>query len=300
MQKISPYLWFTDKAEEAMNFYVSLYDNSRLVEIFYYPEGVEDEHMQGMQGKVLNGIFELAGQRFMALDGGPYFQLNPSISFFVHCQDEEEIDRLYARLSPGGADLMPLQQYPFAEKYVWLQDRYGLTWQLMLDRGEVTQKIRPAMMFVGEQAGKAEEAMSFYSSLFVDSGIEMVSRYASGGVDQEGTVNHARFNLHGQGFIAMDSAFEHEFTFNEAISFYVDCASQSEVDSLWQQLSAVPEAEQCGWVKDRFGVSWQIVPSRLGELIKDPDPLKSRRVMEAMLKMKKIEVDALERAYQGG
>jgi predicted 3-demethylubiquinone-9 3-methyltransferase (glyoxalase superfamily) len=299
MQKITPHLWFTNNAEEAMKYYVSLFDHSRLVEIFYYPEGVDDEHMKGMQGKVLNGIFELAGLRFMALDGGPYFQFNPSISFFVHCQTEEEIDRLYAQLSQGGMDLMPLQKYDFAEKYAWLQDRYGVNWQLMLDRGDVTHKIRPALLFVGDQAGNAEQAMQFYTSLFENSGVEMISRYGPDGPDREGTVNHGRFTLHGHGFIALDSAYEHKFSFNEAISFYVDCATQAEVNRLWQQLSAVPEAEQCGWLKDRFGVSWQIVPSRLSELIRDPDAEKSQRVITAMLKMKKIEVAALEQAALG-
>jgi predicted 3-demethylubiquinone-9 3-methyltransferase (glyoxalase superfamily) len=303
MQKISPYLWFTDgKTEEAMNFYVSLFDNSRIVSIERYPEGRQEEYMQGMEGKVLTAVFELAGFRFMALDGSSDFQFNPSISFYVNCTSEDEIDRLYAHLSQDGFTMMPLQKYPFAEKYAWVQDRFGLTWQLSWQltlAEEAPQKIIPALMFVGEQAGNAEEAMRFYTSLFPNSGIDLISRYGPQGPDREDYINHARFRLHGQHFIAMDSGFEHQFGFNEAISLYVDCDDQQEVNRLWDRLSDDPANEQCGWLKDRFGVSWQIIPQALGRLMSDPDPEKSRRVMDAMLEMKKIEVDELERAYEG-
>jgi predicted 3-demethylubiquinone-9 3-methyltransferase (glyoxalase superfamily) len=299
MQKITPFLWFDSNAEEAMNFYVSVFDNSRVVSIFRYPDEPLDIPIQDMEGKVLTGVFELGGYQFMALDGGPQFQFNPSISFFVQCDSEAEIDRLYEHLSAGGAVLMPFQQYPFAEKYSWLQDRYGLSWQLFLGSPNAGQKITPALMFVGEQQGKAEAAMRLYTSLFADSGVEMIDRYGPGGPDAEGTVQHGRFTLNGQGFIAMDSALEHQFAFNEAISLYVDCETQDEVDRLWDKLSAYPEAEQCGWLKDRFGVSWQIVPSDYIEMMNDPDQDKVKRVMDAMLQMKKFEIEILRRVYEG-
>jgi predicted 3-demethylubiquinone-9 3-methyltransferase (glyoxalase superfamily) len=299
MQKITPFLWFDNQAEEAMNFYVSLFDHSKIVSIFRYPEGVEDEHMQGMEGKVLTGVFELDGYQFMALDGGPQFQFNPSISFFVQCDSEAEIDRLHKELSQGGAELMPLQEYDFAKKYAWVQDRYGVSWQLFMGSPHVPQKITPELMFVGEQQGKAEEAMNFYTSLFENSEIKMIDRYPAGGQEPEGTVQHGRFTLNGQLFMAMDSALEHQFTFNEAISLYVDCETQQEVDRMWTALSAYPEAEQCGWLKDRFGVSWQIVPSDFIEMMKDPDPVKSKRVMDAMLQMKKFEIEILRQVYEG-
>jgi len=161
MQKITPSLWFDNNAEEAMNYYVSVFKNSRIVQIERYPEGYTEGPMAGMGGKVLNGEFELNGQRFICLDGGPIFK------------------------------------------------------------------------------------------------------------------------------------------FNEAVSFIVDCEDQAEVDYFWEKLSAVPESEQCGWCKDKFGLSWQIIPRRLGELLSDPDKEKSRRAMEAMLKMHKIDVAELERAFNG-
>jgi predicted 3-demethylubiquinone-9 3-methyltransferase (glyoxalase superfamily) len=296
MQKITPFLWFDRQAEEAANFYTSLFDNSKIVSIDRYPDEAPAEVMKGMEGKVLTEIFELAGFRFMALDGGPAFKFTPAVSFFVNGDSAEEIDRLWARLSEGGSALMPLQQYPFSEKFGWIQDKYGLSWQLNV--GARPQKITPFLMFVGEQHGKAEEAMNFYTSLFRNSGIESIARYGEGEDGQPGAVKHAVFRLNGQEFMAMESNLEHAFTFTEAISFYVDCESQDEVDYFWNRLSAVPEAEQCGWLKDKYGVSWQIVPTVLGQLMNDPDPEKSQRVMQAMLQMKKIDIAGLQEAYE--
>jgi predicted 3-demethylubiquinone-9 3-methyltransferase (glyoxalase superfamily) len=161
MQKIVPSLWFDMNAEEAMNYYVSVFKNSRIVSIDYYPDESLDEHFVGMAGKVVNGEFELDGQRFVCLDGGPVFE------------------------------------------------------------------------------------------------------------------------------------------FNEAVSFTVDCEDQAEVDYYWEKLSAVPEAEQCGWCKDKFGVSWQIVPKRLGELLRDPNKEKADRAMQAMMAMHKFDIAELEKTFEG-
>ncbi len=161
VQKITPSLWFDNNCEEAMNYYVSIFPDARITRIQRYPEGVTEGPMKGMGGKVLTGIFELAGQRFMALDGGPLFK------------------------------------------------------------------------------------------------------------------------------------------FTEAVSFQVECDTQDEIDRYWEKLSAVPEAEQCGWCKDKFGLSWQIVPKALGDMMADPDPAKVARVTDAFMKMKKFDIAALEAAYQG-
>lgn len=161
MQKIIPSLWFNKNAEEAMNYYVSVFENSKIINIEYYPDESLSEHFKGMSGKVINGEFELNNQRFICLDGGP------------------------------------------------------------------------------------------------------------------------------------------SFTFNEAISFTVPCKDQQEVDYYWEKLSAVPEAEQCGWCKDQFGVSWQIVPNRLGELLSDSDKEKAGRATQAMMQMKKLDIAELEAAFEG-
>ena len=165
MQKITPSLWFDKSTEEAMNFYASIFSDAKIISIERYPEKAPAEFMEGMEGRVLTGIFELEGYRFMALDGGPHFAFNPSVSFIVNCKTKEKIDRFWAALSEGGETLMPLDQYPFSERYGWIQDKYGLSWQLMLAGEDVEHQIIPSMMFVGDQCGRAEEAINFYASI---------------------------------------------------------------------------------------------------------------------------------------
>jgi len=295
MQKISPYLWFDDKAEEAVNFYTSLFKNSKIGNLSRY--GAEAAEVSGRpEGTVMTVAFELEGQEFIALNGGPQFNFTPAVSFFVGCEKEEEIDELWGKLSDGGEILMPIQEYPFSDKFGWINDKFGVSWQLNL--ASDTQKITPFLMFVGDQHGKAEAAMNFYVSLFKNSGINNVMRYGSGEEEPEGTVMHAKFSLGGQIFMAMDSSREHHFTFTEAISFQVNCKTQEEVDHFWERFTAAGEEGPCGWLKDQFGVSWQIVPTALLETLNDPDPEKSQRVMQAMLQMKKLDIRTLEEAYE--
>lgn len=295
--KIAPFLWFDKQAGEAIDFYTAVFPNSRIVHIQRYPDDYQVGPVPDMAGRILTAEFELAGARFFALDGGPHFQINPSVSFYVQCASAEEIDALWEQLAAGGSVLMPLQEYPFSPRFGWVKDRFGVTWQLSLDG--IPLQIVPFLTFTGPQHGKAEEAIRFYTALFADSGVDALLRYDAGEEGDEGTLRFARFHLGGQPFMAIDGGTSHDFTFNEAISLYVDCMDQAEQDALWQGLSAVPEAEQCGWLKDRYGISWQIVPSALGPLMSDPDPERSRRVTEALMQMKKIDIPALERARAG-
>ena len=156
-----------------------------------------------------------------------------------------------------------------------------------------TQKIIPFLWF----DANAEEAMNFYTSIFKNSEIVSVSRYGEGSPGQAGTVMTATFTLNGQTFIALNGG--PQFKFTEAISFFVNCETQEEVYELWEKLSEGGEQGQCGWLKDKFGVSWQIVPTALGELLGDKDPEKSKRVMEAMLQMHKIDIEKLMQAHEG-
>ena len=155
------------------------------------------------------------------------------------------------------------------------------------------QKITPFLWF----DANAEEATNFYTSIFKNSEIVSVSRYGEGSPGQPGKVMTTTFILDGQPFMALNGG--PHFKFNEAISFFVNCETQAEVDELWEKLTDGGEESQCGWLKDKFGVSWQIVPTALGELMGDPDPEKSRRVMEAMLQMHKIDVEKLKQAHEG-
>lgn len=301
---ITPNLWFDDQAEEAAQFYTSLFRDSNVGQVVRYDKAAA-EAAGRPEGSAMTVPFRLAGQDFVALNGGPHFKFTPAISFFVTLETEADVDALWAELAAGGGVLMPLQRYDWSEKYGWLMDRYGLSWQVALGtREEVGQAkvpgvagIVPSLLFVGEQHGRAEEALRFYTSVF-DSSVTGILHYGPGESEPEGTVKHAQFTLDGQTFTVMDSSLDHGFTFNEAVSFIVNCETQAEVDTLWAKLSVVPEAEQCGWLKDKFGVSWQIVPTALPKLLGDPE--RSQRVMQAMLEMKKIDIDALERAYGQG
>jgi predicted 3-demethylubiquinone-9 3-methyltransferase (glyoxalase superfamily) len=306
MQKITPALWFDKNCEEAVNFYTSAFPNSSIKTIKRYPDGMNEGPMQGMGGKVLTAVFELDGLTFQALDGGPYFKLNPAISFMVNFDPSRnpdaaaDLDVLWSKLSEGATVRMPKQEYPFSKMYGWVEDRFGVNWQLILTNpdGEPRPNIIPSLMYTKDASGKAEEAANFYVSLFTNSRMGTVAKYPDGmpaGVP--GGVMFEDFMLDGQWFAAMDAGQEHDFRFNEAVSFSVETADQEETDFFFKSLSAVPESEQCGWLKDKYGVSWQIVPKRMAELLSSSDQEKSTKALSAMLKMKKIDIAGLEAAY---
>jgi predicted 3-demethylubiquinone-9 3-methyltransferase (glyoxalase superfamily) len=292
-QKIATHLWFDKEAKEAAKFYTSIFRDSRIGEIITIrntPSGDTD---------IVN--IELYGQEFTLISAGPLFKFNPSVSFLVSCKTKEEVSALWKQLSKGGTALMELGSYPFSERYSWIQDKYGLSWQLMfLGDREFRQKIIPTLMFVGRVVGKAEEAINFYVSVFHNSKVGDIDRYGKGEEpDVEGTVRHASFALEGEEFAAMDSALEHKFAFNEAISLIVHCETQEEIDYYWEKLSADPKAEQCVWLKDKYGLSWQVTPNVLQTMLMDKDEKKRMRVTEAFLKMKKFDIAGLRNAYEG-
>jgi len=245
--------------------------------------------------------FELAGQPFAAISAGPYFKFNPSISLMVACTSLEEVNAKWTALSEGGTELMPLGEYPFNKWYGWIIDCYGLSWQLMLvDNGETVQKITPNLLFSNNACGKAEEAVKYYTEVFENSEIGIISKYGTGEAkSSKAKINYAAFKLCGIDFSAMDNSFDVDFNFNEAFSLIVNCNGQKEIDYYWDKLSAVPEAEQCGWVKDKFGVSWQIVPSNMNEILSNGTKDEIKRVTDAFLKMKKFDLNALEQARLG-
>jgi predicted 3-demethylubiquinone-9 3-methyltransferase (glyoxalase superfamily) len=270
-----PCLWFDSQAKEAAELYCSVFEDSKIT---------TDTPMVA--------IFELNGQKFMGLNGGPMFKPNASVSFFVNCKTPEEVERYYEEFIEGGNALMPLDKYPWSEKYGWLQDKFGVNWQFFYDaKDEFEQKFSPCLMFTGDNAGRAEEAMNFYASVFENSSIARIARYEAGEQDVEGTVKHGIFSLDGNLFRAMDSSMPHGLFFTEGNSFVVDCENQKEIDYFWEKLTEGGEESRCGWLKDKFGVSWQVVPKILGELMSDSK--KSPRVVEAFMKMKKFDIRKL-------
>lgn len=307
-QLIIPHLWFDKEAKEATEFYTSIFPDSKITQISTLhdtPSGDSD---------IVS--FSVFGYSMMAISAGPYFKLNPSISFMVNfdpSQDEkarEHLDEIWEKLIDGGTALMPLDTYPFSEHYGWVQDKYGVSWQLILTdpKGDVRPPVIPSMLFVNDVCGKAEEATDFYIQVFKDSPFTTekpsergtIARYPAGmEPDKEGTIMFSDFQLGGQWITAMDSAHKHEFAFNEAFSLLVSCETQEEIDYYWNALSAVPESEQCGWLKDKYGVSWQISSKDLDTMMTQGTQEQIDRVTQAFLQMKKFDIQKLKEAYEG-
>lgn len=301
MKKIIPHLWFDTQAVEAANFYTSVFPNSRVT------------HTSKLTGTPSGDCdivsFEVMGTPFEAISAGPYFKINPSISFVVNFDPSqsadaaEKLDEAWLKLSEGGLVRMPLGEYPFSKRYGWIEDRYGVSWQLILTNPEGEQRppILPALMFTKDVSGKAEEAINFYLSVFKNTQRGLISYYPEGvRPDPESSVMFSDFKLEDTWFVAMDGGKTmHDFTFNEGVSLLVKCDTQEEIDYYWEKLSAVPEAEQCGWLKDKYGVSWQITPTMIEEIMQSGDQEKINRVTQAFLKMKKFDIAELETAAEG-
>lgn len=271
--KMHPCLWFNGNAKQAATFYCSIFKNSKIT---------IDTPM------VVN--FELNGKKFMGLNGGPMFKINPSISFFVKCGSLDETNEIWSKLIDGGTALMPIGKYPWNERYGWVQDKFGLTWQVMLHNlTDTKMTITPSLLFTGNQFGRAEEAIHFYSSVFDNSSTDMLAPYPAEDAANAGKLMYSEFNLNKHDFIAMDGP--GEFSFNEALSFVVECNTQEEIDYYWNKLTEGGVESRCGWLKDKFGVSWQIVPAILGKLMSNPE--KSQRVMQVFMQMKKFDIEKL-------
>jgi predicted 3-demethylubiquinone-9 3-methyltransferase (glyoxalase superfamily) len=288
-QKITPFLWFDSYAEEAINFYTSIFDDSKINSITRMPDG-----------KVLTIGFQLNGQNFAAINGGAMFQINPSISFYVACETVEEATSIWDKLFESGSAMMTFDTYPWSEKYGWLKDRFGMTWQIIVDT-HIKQKITPAMLFTQYQHGKGKEALGFYTNLFENASIVHLSTYQKGQNEYatEGMVMFSYFLLEDQSFIIMDAGGPQAYTFNEAVSFVINCENQEEIDHYWSKITEGGGSEsKCGWAKDKHGVSWQIISPILMQLMDDSDPVKANNVIQAMFKMKKIIIEDLLEAHQ--
>lgn len=270
INQIYPCLWFDGQAKEAAEFYCGIFKNSKIT---------ADTPM------VVN--FELNGKKFMGLNGGPMFKINPSVSFFVNCKTEADTNEIYDKLSAGGSVLMPIGKYDWSERYGWITDKYGATWQIML--GD-TEKITSSLLFTNKQCGRAEEAMKFYATIFKNSSINRVEYYPEGNADA-GKVMYAEFNLNKHNLIAMDGPGNHAFNFNEAVSFVVNCETQEEIDYYWNKLTEGGNESQCGWLKDKFGLSWQIVPAILGKLMTDSE--KAQKIMQVVMQTTKFDIEKL-------
>jgi predicted 3-demethylubiquinone-9 3-methyltransferase (glyoxalase superfamily) len=292
MQRIVPNLWLDHAAAEAADFYTSVFPGGKVIETVHYPtEGLPD-FQADMAGDVLTVEFELGGYRLIGINADATFRPNPSVSFFVNFDPSVDpdarrhLDELWAALSEGGKVLMELQEYPFSPHYGWVEDRYGVSWQLMLTDpdGDPRPFIIPSIMFGHTALGRAAEAMDYYTSVF-GGRLGTVFPYPAEAGPMAGQVMFGEFQALDQWFATMDAA-DQDFTFTCGVSLMVYCHGQEELDRWWSQLSAVPDAEQCGWCADKFGLSWQLVPDNLDELMSKPG------AFEKLMQMGKIEIAA--------
>ncbi|WP_027388214.1 VOC family protein [Chryseobacterium gregarium] len=282
---IFPCLWCDEEAQEAAAFYCEIFEGK----------------ITANTPVVMN--IDLFGQKLMLLNGGPQFKKNASVSFMVICETEDEVLKYWDRLTEGGMVLMPLDSYSWSRKYGWVKDRYDVTWQIFLGEKQTEQKIIPTLMFIHENNGKAAEAMKLYTETFPNSDIGSILKYGDGSEGHPASepaenIQFAHFEIDGYRFFCMDNSYDHAFDFNEGISMVVMTDDQQQTDRYWDALTAGGGRESmCGWLKDRYGLSWQIVPKRLIQLMNDSDQEKAHRVVQAMMRMQKINIKELETAY---
>ena len=232
----------------------------------------------------------------MLLNDGPQSQPNPAISFMVVSETAADTEKYWQQLMDGGSVLMPLNSYPWSEKYGWVKDKFGVSWQVytgaMNNKG---QNFCPTLMFTGNVAGKTAEAVHFYTGLFPQSAIMAIFNYVEGDGDKPEFIKHSQFAINDLLMGAMDSSGPHGFGFTDAVSLVVECEDQEEIDKYWHALTSNGGVEvACGWLTDQFGISWQIIPKNLGQLISRPE--RGQRAMAALMKMKKLIITDLENA----
>lgn len=278
MISIYPCLWFDGQGHRAAERYCDLFSDT-----------------EWLQTDPPVTTFVLNGTKMMALDGGPHFAPNPAVSFFVYCGGSEaEIDRLYAELARGGRVLMPLDRYDWSPRYAWVADSFGVNWQLDVEPIRSPQKIVPSLLFGNEKRGQVKAALDQYVRIFPDSRSLLEAPYPESAGQPAGALLFAQFKLGNFILNAMSSPRDEDFDFTPATSLVVQCDTQEEIDYYWAELSAGGKPGRCGWLTDRFGVSWQVVPAVLPELLADPE--RGARVREAFLKMGKFELDVLLRS----
>jgi len=308
MQKIIPHLWFDKEAKEATQFYTTVFPESKVT----HTSLIRDTP----SGDCDIVSFELWNKQFMAISAGPLFKFNPSTSFIVNfdpllfgkAEDSNKaaldaLNSAWEKLSEGGKIHMPIDAYPFSKRYGWVDDKYGVSWQLMLSEpaGEPRPAIVPSLLFTGSKCGKAEEALGFYQSVFKNAQAGNVHHYPAGmEPDKESSIMYGDVKLEDTWFAAMDSARQHGFDFNEAISFMVPCKNQEEIDYYWGKLSAVPASEQCGWLKDKYGLSWQITSVEMETMMQQGTQEEIDKITKAFMPMKKIEIAKIKAAVGKG
>lgn len=294
MQRIVPNVWCQGNAVEVGEFYSSVLPQTSATTTMNYPTEGLLEFQRDFAGQALVVDVTVSGYQIRLINAGNEFRPTPAISFILNMdplmfdggEDEARarIQDIWEAFADGGQVRMELGEYPHSKLYGWVEDRFGVNWQLMLSDPASGRRpaVIPQFLFTGPIA-QAQQAIDLYTGLLADSSVGMAMPHQ----DEAAGIMFAEFTLAGQWFSAMDGGTDHDFTFSPGLSLEVSCADQEEIDRLWEVLSSVPEAEQCGWVVDRFGVSWQIVPENMGELMAHPG------AFSRMLEMKKLIIAEL-------
>lgn len=303
MARLVPHLWFDGTAGEAAAFYAELFPDSQVLSTTVL--------RNTPSGDARSVRFTVWGQEFQAIDGGDFFHINPSISFIVNVDPSRvpdaaaEVDRLWAGLTEGGQVLMELGEYPFSARYGWVNDRFGVSWQVMLTNpdGEPRPPIVPNLAFGTNARTGAEEAREAYLGIFPDAQAGGLYRFEDMQMPEGAPpvpprqLAYSDLKIAGT-WVAMMDAPGFPEVFSEAVSLILLCEDQAEVDRYWDALSAVPESEQCGWLKDRFGVSWQVTPEEMTRMMSEGTPEQIQRVVDTFMPMRKLDIATLRAAYE--
>lgn len=292
MQTIYPCFWYDFTAEEAADLYQQALPNTSVVSTLHYPTEELPAFQQGFAGLPLMIELDIDGFTISLFNGGDAFTPNPSFSLMLVFDPatnpvaEEALRHAAKTLGKDGKTVMQLGQYPFSPLYTWIEDKYGVSWQLITPVDSMPDKrpfVLPTFLFGQIDHSRARTALSLYTEVFEDAQIGAVIPYdeTAEPVDMGGVV-YSEMRLADQWFVAMDAAAEIDFSFTPGASLMVKCTTQEEIDRLWDGLSATPSAEQFGWCRDEFGFSWQIIPNTFQTLCTNPQSY------AAMMKMKKI------------
>lgn len=268
-----PCIWFDTEAHQAVEFYQSIFKSISIIS--------KNDFVV---------YFEFDGTKFMALNGGKNYKPSPAVSYFVYCGgDENKIDTIYEQLSQDGTILMPLNTYDWSAKYAWVIDKYGVSWQLDIDPINNPQKIVPALLLVNEKASKVNEVCNYYLNVFNDSKLMMTYGGETPAFAQLKLNNYLINIVSGEGE-------SYDFDFTGGNSFVVECNTQHDIDTYWNYFLKDGEESMCGWIKDKYGVWWQIIPAVLKDLMSNPDT--AQKASAAFFKMKKFDIATLLNAVK--
>lgn len=282
-QKIIPALWFEKDAMDAAEYYIDIFPESSVFNT------VTSYDVPSPSGYSVTVRFKLCNQDFVAIDGAPEFKTSSAVSLSYTTTDKDELNRVWYKLMNDGYAVIEYGEHEFNPESGWVRDRYGIMWQLSLSEKDAEQRIKPTLLFSNDMNSKAEEAAAFYTEIFANSNVNNIVHY---GKDAKVSFTLSQFEMY-----AMDDDTKDDQQFNEAVSLMVMCEDQAEINYLWEKLSAVKESEACGWLKDNYGVSWQIVPRRLDEMYENASKEQNANLTDAILEMKKLNLETLEEVY---